>query len=79
MQTLRIRVNDSIYNNLMHLLGKFKKEEIEVITEDEKYLSVQNYLQKEFNEVKEGNAIYHSVEDLENNLENVIKKHENKG
>jgi hypothetical protein len=78
MQTLRIRVSDGIYNNLMRLLGKFKKDEIEVITEDEKYLSVQNYLQKEFNEMKEGNAIYRSVDDLENNLEDIIKKHENK-
>ena len=76
MQTLRIRVSDSIYNNLMRLLGNFKKNEIEVITEDEKYLSVQNYLQKEFNEIKEGNVIYHSVEDLDNNLEDIIKKHE---
>ncbi|HNW96886.1 MAG TPA: hypothetical protein PKK00_00580 [Bacteroidales bacterium] len=79
MQTLRIRVSDNIYNNLMRLLGKFKKNEIEVITEDEKYLSIQNYLLNEFNQVKEGNATYHSIEDLENNLENIIKKNENKG
>jgi len=63
----------------MRLLGKFKKNEIEVITEDEKYLSIQNYLLNEFNQVKEGNATYHSIEDLENNLENIIKKNENKG
>jgi hypothetical protein len=62
----------------MWLLRRFKKDEIEVITEDEKYLSVQSYMQKEFNEVKEGKATYHTIEEMESNLEDVIKKHENK-
>ena len=78
MQTLRIRVSDSIFRNFIHLLEKFKKDEIEIITEDEKFISVQNYLQQEFNEINEGNVTYHSVEDLEKTLENIIKKHENK-
>ena len=78
MQTLRIRVSDSIFSNFIHLLEKFKKDEIEIITEDEKFISVQNYLQQEFNEINEGNVTYHSVEDLEKTLENIIKKHENK-
>ena len=57
MQTLRIRVSDSIFSNFIHLLEKFKKDEIEIITEDEKFISVQNYLQQEFNEINEGQVL----------------------
>ena len=64
MQTIRLRINDKIYGNLMWLLGKFKKEEIEVITEDEKFLSIQSYLQRELNEIKEGKAFYYTMENL---------------
>jgi len=78
MQTIRLRINDKIYGNLMWLLGKFKKEEIEVITEDEKFLSIQSYLQRELNEIKEGKALYYTMENLENDLEEIIKKHDNK-
>ncbi len=56
MQTIRLRINDKIYGNLMWLLGKFKKDEIEVITEYEKFLSIQSYLQRELNEIKEGKS-----------------------
>lgn len=78
MQTLRLRVNDKIYDKLIWLLAKFKKDEIEVITEDEKFLSDQNYLQKELNDMKEGKASYFTIDELEKNLDEIIRKHENK-
>ncbi|MEI6122828.1 MAG: tRNA pseudouridine synthase A [Bacteroidota bacterium] len=79
MQTLRLLVSDKIYDNVMQLLSKFKKEELEIITENDQYLSVQRYLQNELNEMNEGKASYHTMEELENTLESAIKKHENKG
>jgi len=41
-----------------------------------KYISDKRYLQKEFNEISKGKVTYHSIEDLEKNLEKIIKKHE---
>jgi flagellar motor component MotA len=78
MQTLRLLVSDKVYDNIMQLLSKFRKEELEIITENDHYLSVQQYLQKELNEMNEGKAKYHTIEDLDNTLESMIKKHENK-
>ena len=47
MQTIRLRVNEKIYNNLMWLLSRFKREEIQIIEENEKYLTVKEYLENE--------------------------------
>lgn len=55
---------------------RFNKNEIELITENNEYLSIQSYLKKELNEVKEGKAKYYSIEEVEYNLEKVIKKYE---
>jgi hypothetical protein len=60
------------------MLSKFRKDELEIITENEEYLSVQRYLQDELNEMNEGKAGYQTLEDLENTLESAVKKHENK-
>ncbi len=73
MQTIRLRINDKIYNNLLWLLGKFEKNEIEIITEDKEFLSVQSYLEKELKQIEEGKATFHTIEELENDL-NKIKR-----
>lgn len=78
MQTLRLRVNNKILSDLLELLSKFKKNEIEVITEDERYVSVQKYLENELNEMNEGKASYTSIEALDNKIDRAIRKHENK-
>jgi len=78
MHTLRLLVSDKIYDNILQMLSKFRKDELEIITENEEYLSVQRYLQDELNEMNEGKAGYQTLEDLENTLESAVKKHENK-
>ena len=45
MQTIRIRVNDKAYKNLIKILSKFSKEEIQVITENNAFISIQQYLE----------------------------------
>ncbi|MCD4790125.1 MAG: hypothetical protein K8R37_09020 [Bacteroidales bacterium] len=78
MHTIRLRVNDKIYANIMWFLGRFNKSEIELITENNEYLSIQSYLKEELNEVKEGKAKYYSIEEVEHSLEEVIEKYEDK-
>jgi hypothetical protein len=76
MQTIRLRVNDKVYKNLIRFLSKFSKEEIEVIEENETFLSIQQYLEKELASVEEGTAKYTSVKALEKRLDETIRKNE---
>ena len=76
MQTIRLRVNDRVYKNLMRLLSKFGRDDVQVIEEDENYLSIQQYLSKELSKVEDGSAEYIDVDELENTLDATIRKHE---
>jgi hypothetical protein len=76
MQTLRLRVNDRIYDKLIWLLSKFSKEEIEVIPETNDFASNQKYLLDEMNEILSGKAKFVEMGEAESRLENVIRKHE---
>ncbi len=76
MQTIRLRVNDKVYKNLIRLLSRFSKEEIQVIEENDTFLSIQQYLEKELTSVEDGGAEYTSIEELENRLDATIRKNE---
>lgn len=77
MQTIRLRVNDKVYEKLVWLLKKINKTNIEIISEDENYLKDKAYLQRELNEIDNGKAVFYSLEELEDELDKVISKHEN--
>ena len=76
MQTIRLRVNDKVYKNLIRLLSKFSGEEIQVIEENDTFLSIQQYLEKELASVEDGSAKYLSIDELDNNLDATIDKYE---
>jgi len=76
MQTIRLRVNDKAYKNLIRLLSKFTRDEVEVIEENDTFLSIQQYLEKELASVEEGTAKYQSIEALEKRLDETIRKNE---
>lgn len=74
--TIRLRVNDKIYKHLKWVFSRFNKEEIQLIREDAEFISIQEYLKNELEEVENGTAEFISIEQLDNELENTIKKHE---
>lgn len=76
MQTIRLRVNDKVYKNLLRLLSKFSKDEVEVIEENGTFLSIQQYLEKELASIEEGTAKYTTIEALEKRLDATIRKNE---
>jgi hypothetical protein len=76
MRTIRLRVNDRIYKNLMWFLQRFSREEIQVIQENNEFLSIQQYLENELLAVEEGSAEYISLIELDKDLESLIQKHE---
>ncbi len=77
MHTVRLKVDDRVYYKLIWLLSKFNKDEVEIITETNDFTKNQKYLADELNEILTGKAKFMEMEDVEQRLENVIKKNEN--
>ncbi len=76
MQTIRLRVNNKIYKQLMWFLERFKKDEIQIIKEDSEFISVQEYLNSELYKVENNKADFISLDQLDQELENTIRKYE---
>lgn len=77
MHTIKLKIQDKAYKNFMDMLSRFSIDEIEIINENETYLKDKAALQEELNEMKEGKASYQTMDELEEHLEERIKKHEN--
>jgi hypothetical protein len=60
----------------MWFLKRFGKNEIEVINENEEYLSVQEYLKKELENIENGTAEFVNFNELDQELEATIRKYE---
>lgn len=45
MQTIRLRVNEKIYERLLLQLGKFDSNKLEIITENKSFYENQEFLQ----------------------------------
>jgi hypothetical protein len=76
MQVVKLRIHDKVYEKLMWLLGKFSKDEVEIITDDNEFSLNQNYLVSELKEIYDGNATFVDIDEADKRLEDVIKKHE---
>ena len=77
MHTLRLNANEKAYDKLLRLLGKFSKDEIEIIPETVDFKKNQQYLDHELTDMLNGTARFMEMDEVEQRLENVIIKHEN--
>jgi hypothetical protein len=77
MQTIRLRINDRIYDKLIWLLSKFNTDEIEIISENAEFIENQNYLNSELNEIIQGKAKFVDINEVNEKLETIIAKNEN--
>ena len=68
MHTLRLRVDNKIYKNLMWFLGRFSKDEIQILEETDQFISTKQYLEKELKTIEEGKAEYISIEQLDDDF-----------
>ncbi|MCF8372862.1 MAG: hypothetical protein K9H64_14665 [Bacteroidales bacterium] len=75
MQTIRLRVNDKVYKNLMWFLGRFTNEEIQVVKETDQFISVQEYLSSELEKIENGTAEFESIDQLDEELEHTLRKY----
>lgn len=76
MPTIRLKVNDHIYQKLMWLLSKFDKSELEIIPESHDYAKNKKYLDAELAEIVSEKANFTDLEDADSQLEERIKKFE---
>ncbi len=78
MHTIRLKINDKVYDKILWLLSKFNKHEVEIINEDAEFFENQKYLEKELGEINTGQANFVEMNEAEQRLENVIKQHEDR-
>jgi len=76
MHTLKLKINDQVYDTLIGLLGKFTKDEVEIIMDESNFIETKKYLDAELDEIISGKAKFFTVNEAEQRLENMIKKHE---
>jgi len=77
MQTIRLRINDRIYDKLIWLLSKFNNDEIEIISENAEFIENQKYLNSELNEIIQGKEKFVDINEVNERLETIIAKNEN--
>ncbi len=78
MQTIRLRIDDKIYDRLIGVLSKFSKDEVEIISENPTFLENQRSLNMELDEIIQGKAKFVDLNEVEERLETIIARNENK-
>lgn len=78
MHSLKLKIDDKIYVQLLRLLNEFNKDELEIVIEDADLQEHKQYLESELKEVIEGNAAtFYSINEVEQRLDKIIRKQEN--
>ena len=72
MHTIRLKINDKVYDKFLWLLSKFNKEEIEIVSDNQDFIATQGYLQKELEEIENDSAIFLNQDEFENRLDQII-------
>jgi hypothetical protein len=76
MHTIRLKINDTVYDKLIWLLNKFTKDEVEIISEESDFSETKKYLEGELDEIVGNKAAFLTLNETEQILENLIKKRE---
>ena len=76
MTTIKLKVNDKVLDKLLWLLSHFKKEEVEVISEESNFDMNKMQAYADHQKLIKGKSQLYSLEDIENHLEDIISKYE---
>ncbi|WP_034258773.1 hypothetical protein [Aequorivita capsosiphonis] len=74
MKTLKLEINNEIYDKVLQLLQQFSPNELKVIDENN---ANKQYLSKELETIDNGTAEFISLEELDNVMKERIAKYEN--
>jgi hypothetical protein len=78
MHTIKLKIEDKVYDKFIRLLSKFTKDEVEIIIEETNFIKTKKHLETELGEVLDGKANFLTVNETEQRLENLIRKHEDR-
>ena len=76
MHTIKLKISDPVYEQLLGLLSKFNKEEVEILSNDDEFTETKKYLEKELEEINTNKATFLTVKETEIRLESLINKYE---
>jgi len=76
MHTIKLKIDDRVYDKLIWLLGKFTKDELEIVIEEPTFTETKKHLEIELDEILSDKANFLTVNETEQKLENLIRKHE---
>ncbi|NOQ27057.1 MAG: tRNA pseudouridine synthase A [Bacteroidales bacterium] len=78
MHTIKLKISDKVYDKLIWLLSKFNKDEVEIVSDVDTYAETQKYLKKELDEIFNGEATFHTLEEFDKKLDDSIRANETK-
>lgn len=76
MHTIKLKIDDRVYDKLIWLLSKFTKDELEITIEEPNFTETKKYLELELDDILSNKANFLTVKETEQKLENQIRKHE---
>jgi uncharacterized protein YdaL len=76
MHTIKLHIEDKVYDKIIWLLSKFNQDEIEIIIDESDLTRTKMYLENELDEIKGNKANFFTLNETEQRLENLIRKHE---
>ena len=76
MHTIKLKIDDRVYDKLIWLLRKFTKDELEIVIEEPNFTESKKHLEIELDEILSDKANFLTVNETEQKLENLIRKHE---
>ena len=76
MTTVKLKINDSVYDKIMWFISKFSKDEVEIVEDDTLFLEQKLYLESELKEINEGNAELIDFDEASSMLDKEIERRE---
>lgn len=77
MHTITIKVSDNAYNKFISQLNDYDKNDMFIIEDESEFNRNKAYLKKELDEMEEGKATFHTLEEFEEILTKSIQNDEN--
>jgi hypothetical protein len=78
MLTIRLQVHEAIYDKLLWLLGKFSREEIQIMPEPDNFEKNRQFLVSELDEILSGKAEFVDFEEAEKRISELAGESENR-
>ncbi len=76
MATIKIKVSDKVVKKVLWLLSQFNPRDLEIIESDLGFEENKAYLQLQLDRVNSPESKKYTLEETEEKLERIIKKHE---